>query len=348
MTPRKKLSVTSKKRFPKNLQGNSENNTSVPLLMKSILRLWPEACLVLFVGLIAFQMDRIKTKIVSRDLHFVPVERLILKHPLPILAMDGNKDGNLYRLLGSGGVGKSWSIEKLTPDNNPIIEIRISIDGFETSNAVDLKCSADGSVFVLQADGHVLIFDENITFQTLLKLNLDQCKKFALDEDNQIYVLAGSSNDMFVFSSEGKSVDRIVGLAKPERIAVSEQGWIYILERQTDSMQMKVFTKSLKQKRSFIVDKLSFIHILRMGVDSQERLYLNDHRKEGVAVYDGITGQYYGNCSRTSGNRYRFMHPGGVSVNKWTDAIYVDFSPGVVQCRFVEETEEEEAGQGNG
>lgn len=319
----------------------------VPPGKLSLLRFWPEACLILFAGLIAFQADENRTKIVSRDLHFVRVARPIPKHRLPIIAMDGDKDGYLYRLLGSRSDGKSWSIQKLTPDNNHINEIEISSNSIEMGKPVDLKCSTDGSIFILQDNGYVLVFDQNITFQTSMKMNLDRCKKFALDEDNQMYVLTGSSNDMFSFSPEGKSLGRIVGLAKPKRIAISEQGWIYILESQAKNMQIKVFTTSLEQERSFIVDELRFIHVLKMGVDSQDRLYFNDHRSEGIAVYDGISGQYYGKCSRTSEYTSLFVHPGGVYVNRWTDAIYVDFSPGVVQCRFVEEEEQEDDEQNN-
>jgi len=301
--------------------------------------LWIAVLLVLVLVGLGTQAFFLKQKHTAEDLQFVTLGPVMPKSLYSGRAMTGDKAGNFFRLNGQGD---QWEIHKYSAQGRFLSEYKPTSAEDMLVHAEDMAVDSKGQVYVLQNDGTIKIFDNNLKFLRALTAGELQTLAIDLDSKDQIYVLSRQHSKIVILDSQGQRQSEIGGeeskagpLAHPFRMVVSKDDWVIVLESLPSATRVQVMSPAGTLKKSFSLEKLRPSPILFLGVDPEGRIYFNDHADQGIYVYEAESGQFIGRCVRTK-DQQMIHHPGGVGVNKWTGAVYVDFIPGYIQCRFIE------------
>lgn len=336
----KKRSVTQKSKV-KPAKAAASKPKSKPAAQKSRSTkktFLPTMILVVVLLGLGLQALFLGKKHAAQDIRFQQVGSVIEKSPRAYRGYACDKQGNFFQLNGSGD---DWIVSKYSPANKNLTYFEATSTEDQIINASDLVAGAKGYVYVLQSNGIIKVFSNNLKYIRTLDSGLAGAVSLDLDSKGRIFVASRQENKVIILAPDG-SLETELGspesktgsLARPTRVVVGKDDQLIVLENLPTGIHIKVFSPELKSIREFNIDKMNFIEWTLMGIDPNGLLYLNDHAgQEGVVIYDSNKGRFHGKSLATD-TRQTFDHPGGLAINKWTGAIYVAYIPGVVQCRL--------------
>lgn len=291
--------------------------------------------LVAVLVLLAGQALRLGKKQAAQDIQFVRVGSIMPKSRFGGIAMTGDSSGNFFRLNGRGD---QWEIHKYS-------EQGILLAEYEPHSAQEMiiqgraiATGSKGQVYVLEQNGTVKIFSSDLSYLRQFKTGENGTVALDLDSKNRIYVLSQADRKVVVFSPKGLRLSEFGGpgsnsgdLSNPFRIAISTSDRIVVLESIPSGPRAKIFSTSGELKKTYSFKEIRTTQILYLGIDPENRIFMNDHASQGIVIYDSNKGKFIGRCIRTV-DKQLIQHPGGVGVNKFTGRIYVDYIPGYMQC----------------
>jgi outer membrane protein assembly factor BamB len=213
---------------------------------------------------------------------------------------------------------------------------------------VDMDVSPEGEVFVLQKDGRVLVLSNDLKYLRTLKLGVHSPTAIAVNSTGRIYVASSEDNKVSFFDAEGKPEGEFGApgtqtgdLVNPNRMRVTPEDEIVIIERTENGMRGKIFTAEHKLRKTFLVEKVQSCDPVKLGVTGDDKAFLNDHMgSRGVVAFDIKTGKFFGESQITMDGQ-KFVNPGALGASRFSNKVFVHSVVGLMQCYVP--TEEQKA-----
>lgn len=264
-----------------------------------------------------------------------------------VVAFEGDKQDNLYFLEGDANVPPR--LQKFDSMGNFVAIYEPRRPEQLLNGPADVTTDAAGLVYVLTGEGRVQVLDKDLRWQRSFKVNAPNATGIGVDAQGRIYISSEGANKILVLTKEGKPESefgapgtRTGDLVGPVRMRMTMDDRIVVMERLPAGARLKVFSPERKVERMIEVKGVPMCPPMRMGVTSDNKVYINDHMgSKGMVIYDAATGKYVGSSQITKDGE-RFVSPGAVGANKWTQSVYLHTVPGLIKCVLPSDEEESE------
>ncbi len=264
-----------------------------------------------------------------------------------VVAFEGDKQDNLYFLEGDANVPPR--LQKFDAMGNYLAMYEPKKPDQLLTGPVDVTTDAAGNAYVLVSDGRVLVMDKDLRWQRTFKVNAPNPVGLGVDTQGRIYIASEGANKIIVLSKDGKPEGefgapgtRTGDLVGPIRMRMTMDDHLVVMERLPTGPRLKVFSAERKVERMIEVKGLPLCPPTRMGVTADNKVYINDHMgSKGMVIYDLNNGKLVGSSQATKDGE-KFVSPGAVGANKWTQSVYLHTVPGLIKCVLPGDEEESE------
>jgi sugar lactone lactonase YvrE len=262
-----------------------------------------------------------------------------------LTAIAGDKQDNAWVLTGDAGT--TPRLQRFDPQASG------NCQGYEPKkpeelirDPKDMDTDAQGNAYVLTADGSVLVIGPDMKFQRLIRTGVMRPSALAVNSAGRIYVSSYEGNKVAFFTNAGQPEGEFGApgtnsgdIIQPFRMRITANDRLVVLERTPTGLRGVVFNPEHKAVKRFLVDKAQDCIPLRMGINAENKLFINDHLGgRGVVVWDIDTGKFYGETQATKDGE-KFVAPGAIGANKFTRSVYVHTVVGLIKCTLPTDAE---------
>jgi hypothetical protein len=253
--------------------------------------------------------------------------------------LQGDKDDDLFYLEGMGA--DLPRLQKFNAQVDLVGAYKPKKASEMLTGAVDIDVDQDGGPWILLKNGDIQVLDKDLNFVKTVSSHVNGPSGIGLGPDGRIYVSSQSENKVVMLNQEGIRAGEFGApgtktgdLASPVRMRVTQDGLIAIMELGSTGLHMKVFGQDLKLKTQFDLSKLSWGEPVRLGVNAEDRMFVNDPiGGRGLVMYDLKSGDFLGESQGTNDNQL-FISPGACGANKYSSTVYVHTISGLIHCRM--------------
>ena len=251
--------------------------------------------------------------------------------------LSGDPQGRMYMLESEQGYPPR--LQRFDEQNSPdTLVYKADKPGRDLTKAVDVDCAPSGQVYVLLKDGRVQVLDGDLKYRGTIVTGIADAAAAAVNSHGRLFVADQPENKVVYFDNGVRAGEfgvpgrDPVPLVSPLLLRVAKDDEVVVVEDTSTGLRARVFTPDLKLRKTFLVDKITYYPPVRMGINSQLKVFFNDPGGSlGIVCWDLKTGHYVGSAQATK-DGVQFVNPGCIGADRYTPDVYVHTVPGLIKC----------------
>jgi len=252
----------------------------------------------------------------------------------------GDKAGQLFMLESVGGV--PVRLQRFDRQDSPDALVYTPAKADEDlSAAVDVDCDAQGTVYVLLADGRIQVLDNNLKYLRGIKTGINNPSALSVNSAGRIYVADQPDNKVVFFDAKGVRAGEFgapgtggATLVAPAHLRVTADDEVVVVENTETGLRGRIYRKDNSLRKTFLIDKIQNCPPVRLGVNAQKKAFFNDPQgSHGIVVYDLESGNYIGESQATKDGE-QFISPGCIGADRFTASVFVHTVTGLIRCEL--------------